>query len=283
MNSRSRQEDFRRAQPEDRAAILHSARREEAATADHDAGPLDAGSPANRAAPPTTDTVFRLEEAQVRYGAVQALAPLSLAIRAGERVALIGPNGSGKTTLLRLLHGLIDPSAGRVERPTIRRQAMLFQRPYMLRVSVVRNIALGLWLRGTRWREACELAHAALARFDLSEAAHRNARNLSGGQQQRMALARAWALSPDVLLLDEPTSSMDPAARRDVEELLTHFTDRAGVTLVFSSHNLGQVRHLASRVLCFEQGRLLADQATAAFFDDSAAAGVRRYLAGELA
>jgi tungstate transport system ATP-binding protein len=283
MNSPSRQEDFRRAQPEAGAVILHAARRGDAATGDRDAGPLDAGSPANRAAPRTTDTVFRLEDTQVRYGAVQALAPLSLTIRAGERVALIGPNGSGKTTLLRLLHGLIEPSAGRVERPSIRRQAMLFQRPYMLRVSVLRNIALGLWLRGVHWRAACELAHAALARFGLSEAAHRSARNLSGGQQQRMALARAWALSPDVLLLDEPTSSMDPAARRDVEELLTHFTDRAGVTLVFSSHNLGQVRRLASRVLCFEQGRLLADQSATAFFGDSAAAGVRRYLAGELA
>lgn len=283
MTSSSRPDDVRCAQSEGSAEILHATRRGEAATADRDAVPRDAGSPVSRAAPWTTDTVFRLEEAQVRYGAVHALAPLSLTIRAGERVALIGPNGSGKTTLLRLLHGLIDPSAGRVERPSIRRQAMLFQRPHMLRVSVLRNIALGLWLRGIHWRAACELAQAALTRFGLGEAAHRNARNLSGGQQQRMALARAWALSPDVLLLDEPTSSMDPAARRDVEGLLTHFTERAGVTLVFSSHNLGQVRHLASRVLCFEQGRLLADQATAAFFDESATAGVRRYLAGELA
>jgi tungstate transport system ATP-binding protein len=282
MNSPSRCEDFRRSQQDGSAALLHATLRGEAATADSATGPLDA-DPSNCAAPLTTDAVFRLEEAQVRYGTVQALAPLSLAIRAGERVALVGPNGSGKTTLLRLLHGLIEPSAGRVERPPINCQAMLFQRPYMLRVSVLRNIALGLWLRGTRWREACERASAALARFGLSEAAHRNARNLSGGQQQRMALARAWALAPDVLLLDEPTSSMDPAARRDVEGLLTHFTDRAGVTLVFSSHSLGQVRRLASRILCFEQGRLLVDQSTAAFFEDSTAAGVRRYLAGELA
>ncbi len=282
MNLASRCEDFRRAPPDGSAVIPHATLGGGGTAADCAAGPLDA-APTNCAAPLTTDAVFRLQEAQVRYGTVQALAPLSLAIRAGERVALVGPNGSGKTTLLRLLHGLIEPSAGRVERPPINCQAMLFQRPYMLRVSVLRNIALGLWLRGTHWREACERAHAALARFGLSEAAHRNARNLSGGQQQRMALARAWALAPDVLLLDEPTSSMDPAARRDVEGLLTHFTDRAGVTLVFSSHNLGQVRRLASRVLCFEQGRLLADQSTAAFFEDSTAAGVRRYLAGELA
>lgn len=282
MSSSSRCEDFRRAQPEGSAALLHATLRGEGATADRAADPLDA-EPSDCVAPLTTDSVFRLEEAQVRYGAVQALAPLSLAIRAGERVALVGPNGSGKTTLLRLLHGLIEPSAGRVERPPINCQAMLFQRPYMLRVSVLRNIALGLWLRGTRWRKARERAYAALARFGLSETAHRSARNLSGGQQQRMALARAWALAPAVLLLDEPMSSMDPAARRDVEGLLTHFTDRAGVTLVFSSHNLGQVRRLASRVLCFDQGRLLADQATAAFFDESATAGVRRYLAGELA
>ena len=283
MNSTGRCEDFRCTPPENSAVNLQATRRGEVTIPDREADPLDAESPSNRAVPLTTDTIFRLQEAQVRYGAVQALAPLSLSIIAGERVALVGPNGSGKTTLLRLLHGLIEPSAGSVERPPINCQAMLFQRPYMLRVSVLRNIALGLWLRGTRWREACERAYAALARFGLSEAAHRNARSLSAGQQQRVALARAWALEPDVLLLDEPTSSMDPAARRDVEGLLTHFTDRTGVNLVFSSHNLGQVRRLASRVLCFEQGRLLADQSTAAFFEDSTDAGVRRYLAGEFA
>jgi tungstate transport system ATP-binding protein len=283
MTSPNRAQNFRLTLLESGAAMQLAKRRGEGAAADRAAGPPDANQAADVPDTPSSDTVFRLQDAQVRYGAVQALAPLSLTIRAGERLALIGPNGSGKSTLLRLLHGLIAPSAGRVERPPIRHQAMLFQRPYMLRMSVLRNIALGLWLRGTRWRVACDLGHAALARFGLSEAAHRGARNLSVGQQQRMALARAWALDPDVLLLDEPTSSMDPAARRDAEELLTHFTARAGVTLVFSSHNLGQVRRIASRVLCFEQGRLLADQSSAAFFDDSAAAGVQRYLAGELA
>nr|MCU0925891.1 ATP-binding cassette domain-containing protein [Hydrogenophaga sp.] len=102
--------------------------------------------------------------------------------------------------------------------------------------------------------------------------AERNARALSGGQQQRLALARAWALQPDVWLLDEPTASLDPHAKREVEALIAEFTQSPSAssglppTLVFSSHNLGQVKRLASRVIYLEQGRLLADLPVADFF-----------------
>lgn len=223
----------------------------------------DAGN-ARDAAP----TIFRLDEVSVRYGATWALRSVSLSIRAGERVALVGPNGSGKTTLLRLLNGLIDPSAGSVQRPATTRQTLLFQRPYMLRTTVQRNVALGLWLRGASWRHACKHADEALARVGLAALAQRNARTLSAGQQQRLALARAWVLVSDVLLLDEPTASMDPDARRDVEALLREFTS-GQPTLVFSSHTLGQVRRLASRVICLEDGRVRADLSTQAFLQSS--------------
>ncbi len=102
--------------------------------------------------------MFKLDEVGVRYGSAWALQSVSLSIGAGERVALIGPNGSGKTTLLRVLNGLIEPSAGTVQRPLTTRQTMLFQRPYMLRTSAQRNVALGMWLRGARWRDACKQA-----------------------------------------------------------------------------------------------------------------------------
>ena len=229
--------------------------------------------------------VFDLCGVSVQFGSPErgicALADVELQVRAGERVALIGANGCGKSTLLRLLHGLAEPTAGAVLRNPQAPQAMLFQRPHLLRLSVQRNIALGLWLRGTPWGEAKVQALAALARVGLSELAQRPARQLSGGQQQRVALARAWALGPHVLLLDEPTASLDPHAKREVEALIDEFASRglpasedtdpataaAAMTLIFASHNLGQVKRLASRVIYLEHGRVLADLPVHDFFN----------------
>ena len=201
---------------------------------------------------------------------MRALTDVSLAIHPGERVALVGANGGGKSTLLRVMHGLIAPTAGHLTRDAEARQAMVFQRPHLMRLSVQRHIALGLWLRGTAWRDAKPLALAALAKVGLSDLALRSARQLSMGQQQRVALAQAWALSPQVLFLDEPTASLDPHAKRDVEALIAAFADQsAAVTLVFASHNLGQVKRLASRVIYLEQGRVLADLPVNDFFSGS--------------
>jgi tungstate transport system ATP-binding protein len=226
--------------------------------------------------------VFNLHGVGVRFGRVHALSDCTLRIQAGERLALVGSNGSGKSTLLRTLNGLVRPAAGSLQHDAQARQAMLFQRPYMLRASVLHNVALGLWLGGVRWREAKAQALAALARVGLEHLAPRNAKALSGGQQQRVALARAWALKPQVLLLDEPTASLDPAAKRDVERLMAEFAD-AGMTLVFSSHNLGQVKRLAQRVIYLEQGRLVADLPTAEFFNGPVPAAAEAFLKGELA
>jgi len=207
----------------------------------------------------------QLKGVELRYGAVRALASVDLRIAAGERVALIGANGSGKSTLLRVLHGLQRPSAGAVLRDGAMRQAMVFQRPFALRLSALTNVALAPWLRGTPWREAKERALAALGQVGLAGVALRNARTLSGGQLQRLALARAWSLQPHVLLLDEPTASLDPHAKREVEALMAGFA-ASGTTLVFASHNLGQVKRLATRVVYMERGHVFADLPVHAFF-----------------
>jgi tungstate transport system ATP-binding protein len=208
----------------------------------------------------------QLKGVDLRYGAVHALEGVDLRIAAGERVALIGANGSGKSTLLRVLHGLLRPSAGSVLHDGSMRQAMVFQRPFALRMTALSNVALALWLRGARWRAAREQGLSALGRVGLAAVALRNARTLSGGQLQRLALARAWALQPQVLLLDEPTASLDPHAKREVEALMADFA-ATGMTLVFASHNLGQVKRLATRVVYMEQGRILADLPVQAFFN----------------
>ena len=210
--------------------------------------------------------LVELQEVAVRFRAALALSGVNLRIARGERVAFIGANGSGKSTLLRVLHGLQQPTAGTLHRDAQVLQAMVFQRPYMLRTSALNNVALGLWLRGVPWREACAQARPALARVGLAELAERHAPALSGGQQQRLALARAWGLQPGLLLLDEPTSSLDPHAKREVEGLMADFA-AADMTLAFASHNLGQVKRLATRVVYLERGRILADMPVRDFFE----------------
>lgn len=227
-----------------------------------------------------------LEGACVRFGRKTVLHGVDLQVHAGERIAFVGANGSGKSTLLRALHGLAPLTegrryCGRREDGREWRQAMVFQRPHMLRLSVRHNVVLGLWLAGVPWRECAARADEALNRVGLYTQADRPARVLSGGQQQRVALARAWALQPDVLLLDEPTASLDPSAKREVEVLIEQFAGQ-GLTVLMSSHNLGQVRRLATRVVYLEQGRLLADVDVDRFFHGELPREAQLFLKGEL-
>ena len=212
-------------------------------------------------------TVLQLQQVSVQLGGHVVLKDVSLHIQAGERVGLVGVNGCGKSTLLRAAHGLLKVSKGQRHLAPNMHQAMVFQRPHMLRTSVLRFVAWGLWLQGVAWRDAQVRAAQALVHAGLQDLANRSARTLSGGQQQRLALARAWALQPNFVLLDEPTSSLDPHAKREVERLLHTWVAQASVTLLFSSHNLGQVKRLATRVIYLEAGRVLADLPVDEFFN----------------
>jgi tungstate transport system ATP-binding protein len=232
-----------------------------------------------------------LDAVSVQLGAQQALKGLSLRIAAGERVALVGANGSGKSTLLRTLHGLVPPTQGQVTQAPGVRQAMLFQRPHMLRLSALNNVALGVWLDRSlalNWHASKALALQALQRVGLQSVAQQNGRQLSGGQQQRLALARAWARQPDVLLLDEPTASLDPHAKREVEALMADFASNQDrpLTLVWASHNLGQVKRLATRVIYLEFGRVWADLPVSDFFNPTLLAecspAAHAFVQGEL-
>jgi tungstate transport system ATP-binding protein len=218
-------------------------------------------------------TLISLQHVSLKLNHVQALSDVSLRIDEGEHVALIGANGSGKSTLLRVLNGLHDVTEGALQLATCR-QAMLFQRPHMLRTDSLTNVALGLWLDrslGLGWQQAKARALEALSVVGLSGVKLQNAATLSGGQQQRLALARAWAKEPELLFLDEPTASLDPPAKREIEALVQHMmapnNKPRPLTLIFASHNLGQVKRWASRVIYIEQGRILADLPTAEFFD----------------
>jgi tungstate transport system ATP-binding protein len=230
-------------------------------------------------------TVLDLQHVGVQFARHTALRNVSLQIRQGERIALVGANGSGKSTLLRVAHGLLKPSQGQVWSAPEVLQAMVFQRPHMLRTTVLRFVMWGIWLQGMPWRTAQVQALAALKQVNLQDLADRSARTLSGGQQQRLALARAWALQPGLVLLDEPTSSLDPHAKREVERLVSDWVSASGVTLLFSSHNLGQVKRMATRVIYLEAGEILADLPTNHFFNQSLADShpqAHLFLKGEL-
>ena len=209
---------------------------------------------------------LQLQGVDVQFGSHLALQQIDLNVYAGERVAFVGANGSGKSTLLRVIHGVLPVSSGQVHWQPGVQQAMVFQRPYMLRTSVVNFVALALWLRGVPWRAAKAQALVALQQVDLQDLENRNAKTLSGGQQQRLAFARALAVQPQCMLLDEPTSSLDPHAKREVERIMEHWITDNAATLLFSSHNLGQVKRLATRVIYLENGRILADLPTEQFF-----------------
>ena len=231
-----------------------------------------------------TRSLIRLEDAGVHFGPVQALHQINLDLRQGDRLALVGANGSGKTSLLRLLSGQLAPSSGRRLAPTERppRSAMVFQRPFLLNLSVRRNLQLALWLAKVPAGERPDRLKQALERVGLLALAARPARALSGGQQQRLALARAWAVRPDILFLDEPTASLDPSARREVEALIEDF-GRDGMALVMSTHNLGQAKRLASRVAVLGAGRLLAEGETSDFFSRTdLPIDAAQFLKGEL-
>jgi tungstate transport system ATP-binding protein len=210
--------------------------------------------------------------------------PLTLELEGGPSTIILGANGAGKSVLMRLMHGLLLPTEGKIswngngESPR-RHQAMVFQRPVMLRRSALANVVYALKLAGVA--DAHRVARGALQEVGLAHLAHRSARVLSGGEQQRLALARAWALHPEVLFLDEPTASLDPSATREIEALIRAF-DAAGTKVVMATHNLGQARRLGDEVLFLHQGRLVERSPVDRFFSKPASAEAAAFIKGEL-
>jgi tungstate transport system ATP-binding protein len=227
-----------------------------------------------------------VEGLSFRAGATSVIEDVSFRIERGSRTLVIGPNGAGKSVLLRLLHGLLKPTAGKVQwngrafDVARRSQAMVFQRPIMLRRSVIDNVIFALRIAGNDGRSE-RLAHAALERVGLVKLARRPARVLSGGEQQRLALARAWALEPEVLFLDEPTASLDPAATRAIEEAIGA-VHAAGTTIVMTTHDLGQARRIADTVMVMHRGHLLEATPAGEFFNQPRSPQAAAFIKGEL-
>ena len=226
-----------------------------------------------------------LDQVSFAAGGRTIIDRVSMEITEGLRTVILGPNGAGKSVLMRLCHGLLEPTSGSIAwrgaAEGRNRQAMVFQRPVMLRRSALANVAYGLELAGHSRLESRLRARDVIEAIGLAAVMDRPARVLSGGEQQRLALARAWALGPEVLFLDEPTANLDPGATRDVETLIGQI--RAGGTkIVMTTHNLGQAKRLGDEILFLSQGRLVERSPVDRFFTKPASAEAETFMRGEL-
>jgi tungstate transport system ATP-binding protein len=229
---------------------------------------------------PLSDLPVMLEDVRIRGGTVTILDGVSLAISTGAPTVLIGPNGSGKTTLLRVLMGLLTPTSGRVswggrEHAPPEKRAIVFQRPVMLRRSAEANIRYALG------RDDPARITELLALVGLAGLERRPARRLSGGEQQRLALARALAREPELLLLDEPAASLDPAATKAIEDTIRAVAAR-GVKVVMSTHDLGQAKRLAGDIVLLHRGRVIETTVASDFFANPRTDAARKFIGGEL-
>ena len=224
-----------------------------------------------------------LERVSFAPGGRVLIDSLSARIEAGNRTVILGPNGAGKSVLMRLCHGLLAPTSGSItwNFGDHGRQAMVFQRPVMLRRSALANVVYALRLARFPAAERLDRAAAALQRAGLARVALRPARVLSGGEQQRLALARAWALEPRVLFLNEPTANLDPSAAREVETIINAI-HASGAKLIMSTHNLGQARRLADEILFLDAGRLAERAPVEQFFEQPRSSAASAFIQGEL-
>ena len=203
-------------------------------------------------------------------------------------VAIMGPNGAGKSVLLRLLVGLIASDDGQVtwagsppSRTRAHRLGFVFQKPVLLRRSVLANVVYALKVAGIGAGKRAKLAEDALSEAGLGHLADSPARVLSGGEQQRLSIARALAPRPEMLILDEPTSNLDPASTAAIEGVIRDVA-AAGTRVVLVTHDLGQARRVADEVMFLHRGRIVEHADAASFFAAPRTREVRSFLAGEL-
>jgi tungstate transport system ATP-binding protein len=230
---------------------------------------------------------LRLDGVVFDVGGRRIIDGVSATFEQGPRTVILGPNGAGKSVLLRLCHGLLEPTAGTIAWNTTevpggpRRQAMVFQRPMLLRRTALGNVTYALRLAGLRAGLREHRAFEALCKVGLEKQADRAARVLSGGEQQRLALARVWALRPEILFLDEPTASLDPGATHEIERIILAL-HAAGTKIVMVTHNLGQARRLADEILFLHKGRLAERAPADRFLKHPASREAAHFLEGEL-
>lgn len=231
---------------------------------------------------------LRVSRLVYRVNGTALIKGVQLTLVAGPRTVIMGANGAGKSLLLRLLHGLLRPTSGLIEwgqtgwgAAVRHRQALVFQRPVLLRRSVRANLRFALGLRPGRHPDRPGRLTRLLELAGLSGVANRPARVLSAGEQQRLALVRALSLEPEVLLLDEPTASLDPATVAAIESVI-RTADSQGAKIVLVTHDIGQARRIADEIVFVHQGRIAEHTPAEEFFGRPRSDPARAYLEGRL-
>ena len=224
---------------------------------------------------------LNLENAGYETNSAELLSGLTLSLQAGSRTVVLGANGAGKSSFLRLCHGLIKPTSGNVRwanaEEANRFQAFVFQRPVLLRRSAVDNLVFALKARKVAKSSHQDLTEQALALVGLSGKANQPARSLSIGEQQKLAIARAVVLSPEILFMDEPTSSLDPEATAEIEKLVDQLHED-GTKIVMSTHNLRQAKRMADEVIFIHKGKLAEQTPAQEFFEKPRTEEARNFL-----
>jgi len=241
-------------------------------------------------APDRAHVLLPLELRRLGYAAKgnRVIDDITLTIAEPGITVIMGPNGAGKSVLLRLMHGLIAPTSGEIlwggrpmDRDIARRQAMVFQKPVLLRRSAAANISHALGLRRVERSERAARVVEALKLAALESRASMPARVLSGGEQQRLCLVRALSLEPEILFLDEPTASLDPASTLAIEGLLIDARHR-GIKIIVVTHDVGQARRLAQDIVFLHHGRVAEHQPAQTFFAKPQSEAAQAFLAGGL-
>lgn len=235
--------------------------------------------------PGAKPVVLRMNGVSLRRSGRTVLDGLSFALYGNGLTAVMGPNGAGKSLTLRLLAGLITPDLGTIwfagGRPSPQELAIVFQKPVLLRRTVAGNLDHALKTYGVARRDRSHRIADLLAMAGLSALAQSPARRLSGGEQQRVALVRALAVRPRILLLDEPTASLDPQSTKAIEDLIRNaVADKVRVVLV--THDRGQAARLADDIVFLNAGRAVESAAAARFLEAPASPEARAYLSGTL-
>ena len=240
--------------------------------------------------------LMRVQDLGKSFGNRDVLKNINLSINEGEIFALMGPSGVGKTTLFRIMNLLEKPSEGKLffrgieltgctihEKISARRSmSMLFQTPCVLDTTVFDNVAYGLVIRKVDKKTIREKVMNALSTVGLEGKERQKARTLSGGEAQRMAFARAIVYDPDILLLDEPTSNLDPANVAKIEEIIMRIRSERGTTIVFATHNMYQVKRIADRVGILLSGELIEVNSKDKIFAEPEDERTKAFLNGEM-
>ena len=232
--------------------------------------------------------MLRCRDITVSPAGSPVLRGLSLEMRHGERTVLVGPSGAGKTTLVRAIAGLQPLSAGTIEidgrvvdhlPPHRRRVAVVFQEPRLLpHLRVDDNVALALRAAGVGRRERRRRASEQLEDVGLSALAARAVRGLSGGEQQRVALARALCAAPDLLMLDEPLTALDPNRRESLRRLITSLTDQRRLSTLVITHDRAEAAELGQRIALMLEGRIIQHAPPRELFERPSSAAVARFF-----